>query len=162
MLDMKAYMERSQHGPCFICEILAGNPEYYHHIIFENENVIAFLNKYPPLFGYTLVAPKSHKVGVTSDFSVNEYLDLQGYIYKVAETVRLETEVERVYILSLGSMQGNSHVHLHIAPLPVKVPYEKQQLEALSMNDGYLDIPEEELFQLAERLRIGIQCLLAS
>jgi len=31
----------------------------------------------------------------------------------------------RVYILSLGSQQGNKHVHWHSAPLPFGVPVEQ-------------------------------------
>ncbi len=37
----------------------------------------------------------------------------------------------RMYSLSLGSQQGNSHVHWHVAPLPPGVPYEQQQFYAL-------------------------------
>jgi hypothetical protein len=43
--------------------------------------------------------------------------------------VRRTVEAERVYILSLGSQQGNRHVHWHIAPLPYGVPFKEQQLE---------------------------------
>ncbi len=60
---------------------------------------------------------------------------------------------ERVYILSLGSQQGNKHVHWHIAPLPPGVPFEEQQLEALSMKDGFLQLSDEELMTLTQQLR---------
>jgi diadenosine tetraphosphate (Ap4A) HIT family hydrolase len=44
-------------GRCFICELLSGNPEFAHHVFYEDEDVVAFLNKYPVLYGYSLVAP---------------------------------------------------------------------------------------------------------
>jgi len=30
-IDVKAYIRRSQDAPCFVCELLAGNPDYRHH-----------------------------------------------------------------------------------------------------------------------------------
>ncbi|MEZ4570027.1 MAG: HIT domain-containing protein [Thermomicrobiales bacterium] len=87
--------------------------QYDHHPVYEGEIPIAFLNKYPMLDGYTLVAPKAHREQVTGDFTAEEYLQLQQIIYRVAEPVRLGTGAERVYILTLGSQQGNKHVHWH-------------------------------------------------
>jgi diadenosine tetraphosphate (Ap4A) HIT family hydrolase len=75
-------------------------------------------------------------------------------IYHVAEAVRQEVSAERVYILTLGSQQGNRHVHWHIAPLPPGVPYENQQLAALSFEKaGVLKLSEEEMASLAGRIR---------
>jgi hypothetical protein len=53
----------------------------------------------------------------------------------------------------LGSQQGNRHVHWHIAPLPYGVPFHQQQLEALGVEHGFLDIPESERAALAKRIR---------
>ena len=155
--DFDAYLHDIQTKPCFICEIVAGNPEYPHHIVYEDESTIAFLNKYPTLYGYTLVAPKEHREQVTGDFSAKKYLELQQRIYRVAEAVRLETGAERVYILSLGSQHGNSHVHWHIAPLPPGVPFEEQQLAALSIEQGILDLSDDEMDELAARIRNRIE-----
>jgi len=38
---------------------------------------------------------------------------------------------ERMYSLSLGSRQGNAHLHWHIAPAAPGVPYDQQQYHAL-------------------------------
>jgi diadenosine tetraphosphate (Ap4A) HIT family hydrolase len=123
---------------------LAGN-----HIVYQNDTFIAFLNKYPVLYGYVLVAPVTHKEQVTGDFTADEYLDLQRFIYRTAEAVRKALDTERVYILSLGSQQGNRHVHWHIVPLPSGVPFKEQQLEALRVENGILDIPDHEMEDLA-------------
>lgn len=150
--DFETYVHEIQTKPCFLCEIVAGNPEYDHHLVYEDEIAIAFLNNYPVLYGYTLVAPKEHREQVTGDFTVEEYLALQDVIYRVAEAVRIETEAERVYVLSLGSQQGNKHVHWHIAPLPPGVPFAEQQLAALSIDQGILDLPAHEMAGLAARI----------
>jgi diadenosine tetraphosphate (Ap4A) HIT family hydrolase len=156
-IDMQVYMRRSQTGPCFVCEIVKGNPDYEHQVIYEDDSVIVFLNKYPTLYGQILIAPKEHREQVTGDFSFDEYLALQAVVYRVAEALRVEVPAERVYILSLGSQQGNRHVHWHIAPLPPGVPYEEQQLEALRMEKGVLKLSEEEKAALASRLGHRLQ-----
>ena len=150
--DLDAYIDRIQNRPCFICEMIVGRHED-NHIIYQNDLFIAFLNKYPPLYGYALVAPIEHKEQVTGDFTVEEYLALQSGVYQIAEAVRRTVETERVYILSLGSQQGNRHIHWHIAPLPYGVPFKEQQLAALDIENGFLDIPESERVELAERIR---------
>lgn len=59
---------------------------------------------------------------------------------------------ERLYVLSLGSQDGNRHVHWHVAPLPPGVPFERQQLAAFESN-VCLDLGDDELAALAARLR---------
>jgi hypothetical protein len=59
---------------------------------------------------------------------------------------------ERLYVLSLGSQQGNRHVHWHLAPAPPGLQFEQQQLAALD-TDVVLDLSETEQADLASRLR---------
>jgi hypothetical protein len=47
--DLGAYVARATRGPCFICRPVAGDPEFRHHIVYEDETAIAFLNRYPTL-----------------------------------------------------------------------------------------------------------------
>jgi diadenosine tetraphosphate (Ap4A) HIT family hydrolase len=148
--DAEQYTLRSQTGPCFVCATIARDPDYIHHIIYEDSVAIAFLDRYPRVYGHTLVAPRAHFEQVTGDFTVDEYLALQGVVYRIAEAIRAEVQPERVYMLSLGSQQGNSHVHWHIVPLPAGVPYDQQQIAALR---DVLAIPEGDMAELAVRLR---------
>jgi hypothetical protein len=41
--DIEQYVRRSQEGPCFVCSILAGHPDYSHHDVYEDADTIAFL-----------------------------------------------------------------------------------------------------------------------
>ena len=154
--DEDAYIERIQNTPCFICEMIAGRLNG-NHVIHQNDECIVFLNKYPTLYGYALVAPVAHKEQVIGDFTIEEYLALQRTVYHVGEAVRQAVDAERVYILSLGSQQGNRHVHWHVAPLPSGVPFKQQQLAALSMENGFLDISDEEMAELAQRIRQNLK-----
>lgn len=152
LFDSRAYISAIQTRPCFICEMIAGRLEG-NYIIYQDELCIAFLNKYPTLYGYALLAPIQHKEQVTGDFTLEEYLALQKRLYRLAEAVRRSVAPERVYILSLGSQQGNRHVHWHIAPLPPDVPFEQQQIEALSDRQGILDLSPQEMESLAQLIR---------
>jgi diadenosine tetraphosphate (Ap4A) HIT family hydrolase len=78
-------------------------------------------------------------------------------VHEVGEAVRRVVPTERLYVLSLGSRQGNRHVHWHLAPLPRGVPYEEQQLEALRLERGVLDLSEAELVALAGTIRTELR-----
>ena len=158
-LDATASERRSRQGPCFVCETLAGNPDYPHHLIWAEEYAIAFLAKDPPLLGTTLVAPRAHREQVTGDFAMAEYLALQRLVYLVGEAIRQEVPTERLYVMSMGSQSGNRHVHWHVAPLPPGVPYHEQQFAAFSWDRGMVALPDEELAELARRIGARVEQL---
>ncbi len=153
--DLDGYVHQIQNRPCFICEMVAGRLNG-NTLVYQDERIIVFLNKYPLLVGYTLLAPIQHKEHVTADFTLEEYLRLQKDLYRVSEAVRRSFRTERLYLLSLGSQQGNRHLHWHIAPLPPGVPFQQQQLAALSIENGILDIPPDDMLAFANRIRQAI------
>ncbi|MFB8282812.1 HIT family protein [Nocardia colli] len=155
--DVEAYVQRVRSSPCFICEVAASpGSDGWHEVVAETENDIAFLCKYPTLLGHVLVAPKIHHEHVVGDFAEDAYLQLMALVYRVARAVEATVEVERTYLLSLGSQQGNSHVHWHISPLPPGVPYDEQQFHALMAENGVLAWTPEQASALARRLRAAL------
>ena len=150
--EIQDYVQRSQHGPCFVYQIVRGEAAYQHHVIYQDDQAIVFLTMNQLLYGYTLVAPRQHREHVVADFTPKEYLSLQRLIHSVGEAVQRTVPTERLYVLSLGSQQGNRHVHWHIAPLPPGVPYRQQQLWALNHENGILDMSEDEKASLAQRI----------
>ena len=153
--DAAAYERRVREGPCFVCAIASGEPEHRatNVMIYEDAEVLVFLNRYPTLRGYTLVCPRRHVERVVGDLSEAEYLALQRWVYRVGRAVEQVVPTERLYVLSLGSQQGNRHVHWHVAPLPPGVAYADQQLAALNLQHGILPIPADEMQALARQLR---------
>jgi diadenosine tetraphosphate (Ap4A) HIT family hydrolase len=147
--NLDAYFERVRTGPCFICELVRGNIHFAHHIVHADDEHIAFLNKYPTLPGYCLVAPKAHLKDLASDLNEASYLKLQIVVYRIARALKTVFQAERIYVLSLGSKEGNSHLHWLVAPLPAHVPYEKQQFHALMAEHGVLNIDDEGMAQIA-------------
>jgi diadenosine tetraphosphate (Ap4A) HIT family hydrolase len=138
-------------GSCFICAIVAGERDD-HLVVFRDDLCIAFLAKWPTLLGYTLVAPLEHRTDVVRAFTVDEYVALQRRVHRVGAAVSAAVPTERLYLLSLGSHQGNAHVHWHVAPLPPGIPYDEQQYAALMHERGYLDVPDGGLAAVAARI----------
>lgn len=156
--DAEEYVRRSREGPCFVCAILAGHPDYSHHDVYEDADVIAFLARWPVLAGHCLVAPKRHVESWVYDLDEPQFVALQRVVHRVAGAVAAAVPTERMYSLSLGSQQGNAHLHWHIVPLPPGVPYREQQLTALSAERrGVLDVDESTQAALARAIRSRLQ-----
>ncbi|MGW1666647.1 HIT family protein [Streptomyces microflavus] len=105
-------------GPCFVCAFLKGEPGYEHELVYEDADHVAFLHRWPTLPGKVLVAPREHVEDVVSGFSDDGYMRMMQAVRRVALAVEAVLAPERVYLLSLGSRQGNPHVHWHVAALP--------------------------------------------
>jgi diadenosine tetraphosphate (Ap4A) HIT family hydrolase len=151
----------ADHGsPCFICEIVSG-AHTEHHVWYEDDGSIAFLNRFPRLLGYSLVAPRRHLEDVTGDFTIEEYLSLQRTVYRVGEALREVLPTERLYILSLGSRQANAHVHWHVAPLPEGIPFDEQQFAAPD-RPAVLAVSDADQKRLAAKLREAVTARRAS
>lgn len=146
--DESAYVELVR-SACFVCEMLAGNPDYPHHVAYRDSDAVVFLSKFPWMAGHVLVAPVTHREHVVRDFSVAEYLAVQRIVHAAGQALAELVPTERLYVLSLGSRQGNRHVHWHLVPLPPGVPYEQQQIAALSVERGYAVIEPEAMAELA-------------
>jgi diadenosine tetraphosphate (Ap4A) HIT family hydrolase len=152
--DAHAYRRQVDRG-CFICRLVQGGPgDQEEQVLWRDGETIAFLDRYPTVYGYLLVAPVAHREQVTGDLTLHQYLALQRVVHAVAEAVRLALTPERVYILSLGSQQANAHVHWHVVPCPPGVPFEEQQLALLDKEKrGILQLEPEEAGALLARLR---------
>jgi diadenosine tetraphosphate (Ap4A) HIT family hydrolase len=150
--DMEAFHHNARTRRCFVCEVVAGTNDRLQHVVYEDDETIAFLDSYPRAYGYTLVAPKVHREQVTKDFTLEAYLGLQRVVFRTTEAVREEVGAERMYLYTFGSNQGIAHVHWHVVPLPPGVPYEDQQGAWAAWSKGVLDIPQEEMASLAARI----------
>ncbi len=153
-MDLAAYQGRIRGGPCFVCGIVRGDPQYEREqVVFEDDQHIAFLDAYPTLYGKVLVAPKAHIEHVVRGLSREAFLELLAVVHRVAAAVEQVVPSERTYLLSLGSQQANAHVHWHIAPLPPGTPFERQQFHALMLEHGTVPWSAAQAAELAARLR---------
>jgi len=150
--DVDAYVRRTREhartGSCFLCSIVAGDLDD-HAVIARDDISVCFLAKAPTLVGYALLAPLEHRIDVVGAFTEEEYVELQRRVHRLGRAIAEVVPTERLYVMALGSRQGNAHVHWHVAPLPPGVPYEQQQYAAVMHEHGYLDIPKDDERALA-------------
>ena len=101
---------------CIFCDILAGKRDG--HIVYEDKNHIAFLDKYPIDDGHTLVIPKKHYERIT-DMDSNDVGEIFSIVPKIAEAVLSGAGADA---FSLAQNNGKAakqiipHVHIHIIP----------------------------------------------
>ena len=155
-MDLAAYERRRLTGVCYICAMLAGDPDYPHETVYEDDAHIAYLSRYPAVVGYVLVAPKANIEHVVRDLAEPEYLRLMAVVRRVALSVESVVRPERTYLLSLGSQQGNAHLHWHVAPLPTGVPYHEQQFHAVMIENGILNRSAADQAVLAAQIRAAV------
>ena len=153
---MAAYVGRIRER-CYVCALLDGAPGYEHHVAHRDDVAVVYLCKYPSVRGHLLVAPVRHREHVVGDFTEDEYAAFQRVVHRAGRALTSVVETERLYLLSLGSQQGNTHVHVHLVPLPPGVPYEEQQLTLLDESRGWLDATEADLAALAAAIGDGMR-----
>jgi diadenosine tetraphosphate (Ap4A) HIT family hydrolase len=156
-MDLPGYAERVRNGPCFICGIVGGDES--HEVFYEDDAHIAFLSNYPTVPGYSLVSPKSHVEHAVAGFNLDEYLAIQAVVHRVAGAVESVVPSERTYVLSLGSNEGNAHVHWHVVPCPRGLPYEQQQFHSLMAEHGVLPWTRAQGFALGNKFRAALRGL---
>jgi diadenosine tetraphosphate (Ap4A) HIT family hydrolase len=147
--------DRIARSDCFVCRIVQGRPLVANpYVVYEDEQVIAFLNQFPSQEGYTLVCPKRHIERFEADLNTDEWLHLQTVVHRVAQAVSDTTQAIRMYIASLGSPERNAHLHIHVCPCPPNTPFEAQQFAAMQLENGKsLVLSAERLEYLASQIR---------
>jgi histidine triad (HIT) family protein len=101
---------------CIFCDILDGKRDA--HILYEDEDHIAFLDKYPIDDGHTLVIPKKHHERIT-DMNSNNVGKIFSIVPKIAKAVLIGSGADA---FSLAQNNGKAakqiipHVHIHIIP----------------------------------------------
>ena len=101
---------------CIFCDILDG--KYDSHLVYEDEDHIAILDKYPIDDGHTLVIPRKHHERIT-DMNSENVGKIFSLVPKIAKAVLLGAGADA---FSLSQNNGKAakqiipHVHIHIIP----------------------------------------------
>ena len=116
---------------CVFCKIVSG--EIPSHRVYEDENVLAFLDSNPVSRGHTLVIPKRH---VENIHEASEMDYMWKGIKKVADGVKEAFDPEGINIAqNNGEKAGQEvfHLHFHVTPVytgdEIKVDYNRSELE---------------------------------
>jgi len=133
---------------CIFCEIVQGKK--VGHFIYEDENYVAFLDKYPIDTGHSLVMPREHFEKIT-DMTAEKVGELFSKIPKIAKAVIEATKADAFSVAQNNGRAAKQivpHVHIHIIPR-----YESRETIWTRR-----EIPKEnELKILAERIRKSIK-----
>jgi len=101
---------------CIFCDILDGKRDG--HFIYDDDEHVAFLDKYPIDVGHTLVIPRQHHERIT-DMEPNNVGKIFSLVPKIAKAVLIGARADA---FSLAQNNGKAakqiipHVHIHIIP----------------------------------------------
>jgi histidine triad (HIT) family protein len=124
---------------CVFCQIVAGfSPA---DRVFEDDISLAFLDKYPKVYGHMLLIPKAHYRWIY------DCPDMPQLFAAAQKIIRAIIPVLDAKSVSIGTF-GNEIPHAHIWIYPV---YSRKN----STLEGKLDQPENRS-KLAEKLRLAI------
>ena len=133
---------------CIFCEIVQGKKDG--HFIYEDENYVAFLDKYPIDTGHSLVMPREHFEKIT-DMTAEKVGELFSKIPKIANAVIEATKADAFSVAQNNGRAAKQivpHVHIHIIPR-----YESRETIWTRREIA----KENELKILAERIRKSIK-----
>lgn len=126
--------------PSIFSKIIAG--EIPCHKIAENEHCFAFLDIFPLAKGHTLVIPK-REVDKYFDLSNEELAELNIFSKMIAAAIESAIPCKRVGLAVIGLEVP--HAHMHLIPL--------QSVEDINFEREKLKLPQEELSEIAEKIR---------
>ena len=101
---------------CIFCDIMHDKLEHYS--IYEDDNHIAILDKYPVDLGHSLVIPKKPYEKLT-DMNSNEIAELFIKIPKIVNGILKATNADAFTIVQNNGKSAKQivpHVHVHIIP----------------------------------------------
>jgi histidine triad (HIT) family protein len=103
---------------CIFCQII--RKEAPASIVYEDEQVAAFLSNRPVNLGHTLVVTKKHYADI---YEIPE--EEAAYLFKItkriAQAVKEATEIEAIRIVqNNGKDAGQVVIHLHVHIIPMK------------------------------------------
>ncbi len=139
----------AQQGGCIFCRIARG--EIPTNKVYEDQDVIAFLDINPASVGHTLVVSKEH----FDDFT-KAPKDVVSHVFQVAQLIAqaclVELKADGVNVITnIGKAAGQSIGHFHVHVIPryandrIGIPFGKT-----------LSLPSDQFPQLADSIRKGL------
>ena len=131
---------------CVFCNIVKGSTAS--HVIYQDDEYVAILDKYPIAFGHTLVMPKKHFERV-NDLSLREFGALYARVYALNRIITFRMNASASHISINDGVAANQlipHVHVHIIP------------RSLNDNAGFTArklVKIDEMAELREKLHVS-------
>lgn len=137
--------------PCIFCNIISG--EIPAHRVYEDEEVIAFLDINQTTRGHTLVVPKVH-----TDHFLNTPKSVVAKVMNVAQRIgqaQLQTlHAKGVNVLTnVLAAAGQTILHFHVHVIPRYVPDDRLTIKMLQHEDYH----ELNLPAIADKIKQSIK-----
>ena len=116
MAAAKNNQQQGRSSDCIFCKIIEGGLPAYK--VYEDSDVVAFLDIFPIHSGHTLVVPKKHCVDIF-DSPDSELQNVIAAAKKIAPAVMKATKADGINIgmnNRPASGQVVMHTHLHVIP----------------------------------------------
>ncbi len=128
---------------CIFCKI--ANKSLKAFVVYDDEDVIAFLDVYPRSKGMTIVIPKSHY----SSFEENP--ELSKKVFEIAEYISLSMrKALNAKLVGIGILPSAvQHFHIKV------YPYYEDQIPLIE-NKPLENVKEEELAEIANNIKNNI------
>ncbi len=101
---------------CIFCKIIA--KEFPAYIVYEDEEVVAFLDKTPTSLGHTLVVPKKHTEDISST-DVETLTCIMSVVKKIGAAQKTQLSSDGFNVMqNNGAAAGQVifHIHWHVIP----------------------------------------------
>lgn len=101
---------------CIFCKIVSGDAPAYK--VYEDDDVVAFLDIFPWTTGHTLVVPKTHSPNLF-EIPDEDASAVMRAIRRVAPALRSTVEAEGMNLLQSNGRAGwqtVDHFHVHLIP----------------------------------------------
>jgi histidine triad (HIT) family protein len=129
---------------CIFCQITRKQAPA--NIVYEDEQVTAFLSNRPVNIGHTLVIPNKHYENIY-DIPEEEAAYLFKIVKRIADAAKAATGIEGIRILqNNGKAAGQVVFHLHVHIIPMK-PLNQFRHEHVPRADELLDKDAEKIRQ---------------
>lgn len=146
---------------CTFCAIASGQQDA--HVVYSDDDTVAFLDVYPIRAGHTLVVPRAH-CEMLSHLSPSAAGALGQSVSRVAKAIGQALGDERLQVCANQvHAQTVPHAHYHIVPAPplpgTKAADEEKARNANSqwfLTHGRKELDDEELADVANKIRKNI------
>ena len=136
---------------CVFCAVAAGDARA--HAVWEDESVIAFLDRAPVFPGHVLVVPREH-VETLSELPPGRLPELFGVVQRLARAVEADDGLAaHGSFVAMNNRVSQSVPHLHVHVVPRR---RKDGLRGFFWpRQRYAD--EDEMARMAELIKRGIR-----
>lgn len=135
--------------PCVFCRIISR--ELRSSVVYEDNAVLAFMDRQPATTGHVLVVPKRHSAGL-GDLSEPDGAALFVAAQRVAQAIHRSTvPCEGVNLLLAdgeGAFQEVFHTHLHVIP--------RNPQDGFAIDANWSEPPRNELDALAAEVSANL------